>query len=167
MKRHARTLGQLLLYAALAAAIGLFSRWPSWQALAPEMAVVKLSVQHQGQRLGECVERSLEELAKLPPNMRAPTRCPRERSPVSIELEIDGELVLRQTAAPAGLKRDGASSIYRRLQLPAGSHHFLLRLSDDQGLPGFNHQREQTLTLAPAQILVIDFDSANGEILFR
>ena len=32
------------------------------------------------------IQASAAELAKLPPNMRAPVRCPRERSPVTVEL---------------------------------------------------------------------------------
>ena len=108
-----------------------------------------------------------QELAKLPPNMRAPVRCPRERSPVLVELDIDGQPVLRHTAAPSGLSKDGASSVYHRLQVPAGEHRVAVRLNDDVRQPGFTHSREATVSLAPAQILVIDFDAEQGGITLR
>ena len=42
-----------------------------------------------------------------------------------------------------------------------------MRLIDDVRHNGFTHQREATLKLAPAQILVIDFDAEQGGITFR
>ena len=160
-------LGQVLLYAAFAAAIGIFSHWPRYQHLAPEQALIKVSLTHQGQRLGDCIEQTPDELAKLPPNMRAPTRCPRERSAVTIEVDIDGVLAHRQVAQPSGLSRDGAAAIYRRLAVVAGAHRIAVRLKDDARSPGFDYTHEQAVTLAPAEILVIDFDPATHRISLR
>ncbi len=160
-------LGQVLLYAAFAAAIGVFSHWPRYQHLAPGLALVKLSLTHQGERLGDCIEQTPAELAKLPPNMRAPTRCPRERSPVTIEVDIDGILAHRETAQPSGLSRDGAAAIYQRLAIPAGAHRIAVRLKDDARSPGFDYTHEEMVTLAPAEILVIDFDPASHRITLR
>ena len=167
MKRATAIAGQLLLYAALAVVIATFSRWPIYQHLPPDTAVIKLSLSHHGERLEACVEQSLEELAKLPPNMRAPTRCPRERSPVTVELSVDGEQVHHESAPPSGLSGDGAASIYRRLEVPAGRHRIRLRLMDSVREPERVVTGEAELELAAAQILVIDFDSAKQEILFR
>ena len=69
-------LGQLLLYAIFMLVIGVFSRWPVYHHLAPDQALIKVSFTHTGKPLGECKTQSEAELAKLPPNMRAPTRCP-------------------------------------------------------------------------------------------
>lgn len=160
-------IGQGLLYAAFAAVIGVFSQWPSYQHLAPDKALVKLSFSHQGELLGECVEQSLEELAKLPPNMRAPTRCPRERSPVTVEIDIDGALAHRQIAQPSGLSSDGASAVYHRLEVPAGNHRIGVRLKDNARSAGFDYTLEQDVTLAPAEILVIDFDSEHKRITLQ
>ena len=160
-------IGQGLLYAAFALVIGVFSQWPSYQHLAPDKALVKLSFSHQGERLGECVEQTLEELAKLPPNMRAPMKCPRERSPVTVELDIDGAPALRRTAAPSGLSRDGASAVYQRLVVRAGEQRLSVRMNDDARHPGFAYQKDVSVRLAPAQILVIDFDAENGGITLK
>jgi hypothetical protein len=160
-------IGQGLLYAAFALVIGVFSQWPSHQHLAPDKALVKLSFSHQGERLGECVEQTLEELAKLPPNMRAPTRCPRERAPVTVEIDIDGVLAHQQVAQPSGLSRDGASAVYQRLEVTAGQHRIGVRLKDNARSEGFDYTLEQDVTLGPAEILVIDFDPEHKRVTLR
>ena len=167
MTRMRTWLGQSLLYAALAAVVGVFSHWPPYQHLAPGQALVKLSIVHHGERLGDCVEQSAEELARLPPNMRAPTRCPRERAPVSVEVDIDGQPAMQLTGQPSGLSRDGAAALYRRLQVPAGSHRIAVRLEDNPRQAGFDYIAEQSVDLKPAEILVIDFDSAEKRILLQ
>lgn len=159
--------GQALLYGAFALFIGVFSQWPAYRHLDDDQAVIKLSFSHTGKPVADCKRQTPEELAKLPPNMRAPVRCPRERSPVVVELDIDGKTVVRHSARPSGLSRDGASSVYERLVVPAGTHRVAVRLSDDKRQPGFGHQLEQVVTLAPAQILVVDFDSAQQKITLQ
>jgi len=42
-----------------------------------------------------------------------------------------------------------------------------VRLKDSAGAEGFDYQREQSITLAPAQILVIDFDAEKGGITLQ
>jgi hypothetical protein len=159
--------GQALLYALFALVIGTFSRWPSVHPLAADEALIKLSFSHTGQPVGDCRTLTAAELEKLPPNMRAPVRCPRERSPVTVELDVGGATVYRRVAAPSGLSRDGASSVYQRLTVPAGEQQIAVRLNDDTRKDGPTHQRQATVTLAPAQVLVIDFDADQGEITFR
>ena len=158
MKRAFAWTGQVLLYALFALVIGIFSSWPGYQALPPDRALVKVSFIHHGQRVAQCRPYTPEELAKLAPNMRTPMKCGRERSPVTIEVDLDGATVYRHVAAPSGLSSDGASSVYQRLQVPAGEHRIAVRLKDSAG-PAFTHTREATLTLKPGQVLVIDFDA--------
>ena len=165
--RAAAWLGQALLYGLFALAIGVFSRWPTYQHLGPDQALIKLSFTHTGKPVGDCRPLSADELAKLPPNMRAPMKCPRERSPVTVEVDIGGVRVLKRVAAPSGLSRDGASAMYHRLQVAAGEQRIAVRLNDDARQAGFTHQREEVVTLAPAQILVIDFDAEQGGITLR
>lgn len=158
--------GQIVLYAAFAAAIGVFAHWPRYQHLAPGRALVKLSMVHHGQRLGDCVELTPEDLAALPPNMRTPTRCPRERAPVRVEVDIDGAAAIRRSARPSGLARDGASVLYQRVEVAAGAHRLAVRLRDREG-SGFDHHLDQEVDLAPAEILVVDFDAETQRIVLR
>jgi hypothetical protein len=161
-------LGQFALYGLFAAVIGLFSQWPSYRHLADDQALITLSFSYTGQPVSDCRPQTPAELAKLPANMRAPLRCPRERSPITVELDVDGRPALQHTAQPSGLSHDGAASVFRRLTLPAGPHRIAVRMNDDARRPGvFVHQREATVTLKPAQILVIDFDTATQTITLQ
>lgn len=162
-----RLLAQILLFGLFGLVIGVFSRWPVYQALAPGRAVVKVSFTHHGKPVSECRQVSLADLAKLPPNMRAPVQCPRERSPVRIEVDVDGRAVYRHAAMPSGLSKDGASAVYQRIELDAGSHQITVRMNDDARRGGDTHTRTDTVVLKPAQILVIDFDAEAGGITFK
>lgn len=159
--------GQAVLYGLFAIAIGVFSQWPTYHHLAADQALIKVSFTHSGKPAGECRPMTEAELGRLPPNMRAPMKCPRERSPVTIEVDIDGVPALRRVAAPSGLSRDGASALYQRLQVRAGEQRLAIRMNDDARHPGFTYQKEAVVRLAPAQILVIDFDAENGGITLK
>lgn len=156
--------GQLLLYGLFALVIGVFSGWPVYRPLPADQAVLKVSFIHHGQRVADCRPLSAGELAKLAPNMRTPMKCERERSAVTIELDVDGVTVYRKVAAPSGLSRDGASSVYHRLQVPAGQHRIAVRLQDRAAPGPFKYSRDAQVDLKPAQILVIDFDPERGGI---
>ncbi len=162
-----RLLAQALFFGLFGLVIGVFSHWPVYQALAPGLAVVKVSFTHHGKPVSECRQVSVAELARLPPNMRAPVQCPRERSPVRIEVDVDGQPAYRHAAMPSGLSRDGASAVYRRIELAAGPHLITVRMNDDARQSGFTHMRADTVVLRPAQILVIDFDPEAGGVTFK
>lgn len=159
--------GQAVLYALFAATIGWFSFNPRYQHLAADQALLKLSFSHPGQLREECRRRSAEELARMPPNMRQALDCPRERSPVTVEMSLDGAVVTREVVKPTGLSRDGPSTLYARFAVPAGEHRLAVRIDDSVREPGFNHVREEAVQLAPGRILVVDFDPGRGGILFR
>ena len=157
---------QVPAYAAFAAFVGYFSSSPAYRHLAPDQAVVKLSFSHAGERRQECRKRSAEELAKLAPNMRTEMDCPRERSDVRVEVEMDGRVLYQITTPATGLRKDLPSTVYRRLEIPAGPHAFKARLAD--GPSGeFRHQGEASVTLAAGHVLVIDFIASQGGFQFR
>jgi hypothetical protein len=159
--------GQLLLYGLFALAIGVFSQWPPYRHLGSNEALIKLSFTRVGKPVGDCRTLSADELARLPPNMRAPTVCPRERSPVTVEVDIGGVNVLKRSAPPTGLSKDGAAALYERLVVPAGEQRIAVRLSDDVRARDAAYRREATVTLAPGQVLVIDFDAEKGGITLQ
>ena len=167
MARPISWIGQALLYGLFALIIGYFSGSPSYRHLPADQALIKLSFSHEGKRVSACRQRSAEELAKLAPNMRAPMDCPRERSPVTVEIDLDGTQVYRHVAQPSGLSKDGASTVYHRLPVRAGQHRLAIRLNDDTRAPGFNYQREETVTLQPGKVLVIDFNQQAGGITLQ
>ncbi len=161
-----RILFQLLLYVPLMALIGYFSSYPRFTEVPEGQALLRLSIVHGTQRLHECRERTPEELAKLAPNMRAALDCPRERSPMLVELEVDGRIAYRRTGRPSGLRRDGAAAVYHRMQLPAGRHRLVARLRERAG-DGFDYERSADFDIAPGASLVIDFNAGQGGFLFK
>ncbi|QEA13322.1 hypothetical protein [Comamonas flocculans] len=167
MNRTLNWLGQAVLYACFAIALGVLSRWPVYHPLPPETAQIKVSFLHHGQRVEECRPYTEEEKAKMAPNMRKSMKCGRERSPVHIEVDIDGQQVLSHTAVPAGLSRDGASTMYRRLNVPAGEHRITVRFKDRMSSPEPTQQLEKTVALKSAQVLVIDYDQSRGGVVLQ
>ncbi len=159
-------IGQTLFYGFFALIIGYFSTQPSYRHFAPDRALIKLSFSHQAQLVAECHKRTPEELAKLPPNMRAPMQCDRERSPVKVQVALDGAPLYDGVARPSGLSRDGASTLYKRFEIPAGEHKLAVKMNDNVRLADFNYVKEEKVTLKPAQILVIDFSAEKGGIIF-
>lgn len=159
--------GQFALYGLFAAFIGVFSQWPPYHHLRPDQALVKVSFVRVGKPVGDCRKLSDAELARLPRNMRAATVCPRERSSVDIKVQIDGQTVLERSAPPSGLSRDGVSALYERVLVPAGERRISVHLSDDVRAREGGWRREETLRLAPGQVLVVDFDAGKGGITFE
>jgi hypothetical protein len=129
------------------------------------VALIKLSISHLGER--ECRKRTAEELAKMPPNMRAPLDCPRERSDIRLEVDLDGQPILQTVMHPTGLYKDGVSTVYKRFEVKAGSHRLAVRMNDNLVKPGFNFVKEEQISLKPHQVMVIDFNPDRGGLFFR
>ena len=97
--------------------------------------------------------------------MRTKRDCPRERTAVTVELDMDGRPLYRIETQPTGLRRDGAATVYRKLAIPAGQHQFHMRLAD--GPDGdFKFVRDLDLDLAPGQVLIVDFSASGGGFVF-
>ena len=177
-------LGQAVFYGLFVAFIGYFSVAPAYVHFPSDQGLIKASFSHAGQPLEECRVRTAEELEKLPPNMRVPMQCGRERSPVTFELELDGKPIYRAELPPRGLSRDGASTVYQRFPVPAGQHRLRARLKDDvkgftnvagAGRAGatsarvtdFNYTKEADVTVAPGQVFVVDFNARAGGFVFK
>jgi hypothetical protein len=157
---------QAVLYGAFAATLGYLSTSPAFEPLPPGHALIRLSLNHAGNRKFACRTRSPEELAKLAPNMRSTQDCPRERAPVRVQVDLDGRRVADIVALPAGLSRDGASVAYRRLPVPAGTHRLRVSFADDTA-GTFDRVREEDVRLEPGRVLVIDFEPGKGGIILR
>lgn len=165
MLKPAAIIGQVILYGAFAAFIGYFATSPKYHQVADDVALIKLSISHLGER--ECRKRTAEELAKMPPNMRAPLDCPRERSDIRLEVDLDGQPILQTVMHPTGLYKDGVSTIYKRFEVKAGSHRLAVRMNDNLVKPGFNFVKEEQISLKPHQVMVIDFNPDQGGLFFR
>ncbi len=167
MPNALRYLAQAVFYGAFAAFIGFFSTSPAYQHLPDSAALLRLSFSHPAKLKADCRKRTADELAKLPANMRADLDCPRERSPVTVRIVLDGQTLIDETFPPAGLHKDGAASAYRRVPITAGPHKLLAQFNDDARVPGFNYVRDATIDVKPGQIVLIDFTAERGGIVIR
>lgn len=158
--------GIVAAFAVFAAIIGYFSESPKLQLRGADTALLKLSISQQGELRFECRERSSEELEQLPPNMRKPMDCPRERWPLHVTLRMDEQTLFDTDIPPTGLAKDGTSYAYRRLPIPAGEHTYTLTVLDSQE-PGAEPDRQtRTLVLAPGQVLVMEYVDGNFRLTY-
>jgi len=158
---------QFLLIVALFAAVAAFSDHPIYRQIPQGSGIVMLTFVHGSDRRAECRRLTPEEIAKLPPNMRKVEDCPRRRRPIDVELDVDGRTIFRASLSPTGIAGDGPSRVYERFVLPSGRHDLAVRMRDTPRAEGFDHERSGVLELAPDQLFVIDYRSANGEFVFR
>ena len=165
MAKPVAIIGQVVLYGAFAAFIGYFSTNPTYKQIPDDVSLVKLSMSHLGGR--ECRKRTPEELAKLPPNMRAPLDCPRGRSDIKLRVELDDKPFYETVMHPTGLSKDGISTVYKRFELKSGSYKLAVKMNDNLVNPGWNHVKEEQVTLKPARVLVIDFNPDKGGLFFQ
>lgn len=157
---------QALTFAWFAVLIGFFSSSLPYVYKNPDMGLIKLSLNHPGQRKVECSNRSAKELASLEPNMRAKLSCPRERWPVYVELVLDDRLIFRGSARPAGFSTDGPSSFYQSFVVPAGDHRLTLRLRD-KGETGFGFETTEDINISPRQVVAAQFNATRGGFTVR
>jgi ferredoxin len=158
---------QALAYILFAVVVGALSVWPRVQIIEPQQAVISLSFSHAGQRLEECRTRTQEELNALPPNMRKPTDCPRERHPVDVVFSVDGQVAWQATLQPSGIWSDGESTVYRRITLDSGEHEFFIGMRDSGRKEGFDFEMHKVLTIEPGQHVVTEFDNVEQQFRFR
>jgi coenzyme F420-reducing hydrogenase delta subunit len=155
-----------LAYGLFLVAASAFSAWPAFSLLSPGEAMVSLSISHTGQRIEQCHKFTQQELDELPPNMRRPSDCPRERHPIRVEFEANGQLLYSQTLSPSGIWNDGSTTIYARFPLVAGEQNLAIGMNDSGATEGFDYHSVKQLNLQPGQHLVISFDSGNSEFTF-
>lgn len=153
---------QAFNYTLFMAIIWYFSTAPSFRQLEEGQAVLTISFSHAGEIREPCRTLTPEELAALPPNMRKPTDCPRERSPVIIEASLDDELLHHQTEEAPGLFKDSGVDIYLTKKIPAGQHYLKIKMDDSVRKEGFEHSFEQNIYINPAQILLVEFQPESG-----
>ena len=160
-----RYLLQAINYSVFMGLIWYFASAPSVRVLAENEAVITIAFAHAGELREPCRKLSSEELASLAANMRKLEECPRERSPVKIEILLDGRLLYGESLNPAGLFNDGGVDVYYSEKIPVGEHHLTLKMSDSVHIKGFNHDLKKRVVITPGQVLLVNFDSRHGFII--
>ena len=153
------------LMALLFMGVAALSDSPRHRSLPEGTGVLMLSFGHGADRRAACRKATPEELAKLPPNMRRPDICPRDRPPIRIEFDIDGKRAFEADVPPSGIAGDGPSRVHQRFVLPAGSHEVAVRMRD-QPQGDFSWHAERTVEIVPGGNRVIDFRPIAGGFVF-
>lgn len=158
---------QVLAYALFATFVGYLSVSPAYDYADTTKAVIKLSLSHAADRVKPCVRLTPEQLAKLAPNMRRPEACERQRLPLAVELEIDGEVVAGIAAPPSGLWSDGPASVYERFEVEPGSHTITARLRESDRGEGWDYTHTEEVSLRASRYFTITFRAETGGFSFR
>ncbi len=162
-----RLVGEISAWMVFAVVVGVLSVWPRYEMLERDAAIVTLTFTHAARRVGECRNLTQEELNKLPPNMRKPSDCPRERHPVRVELRSADSVIYEDLLLPSGIWSDGKANIYRRIVVPAGVHELFIGMNDSGDPSGFDFETRQRVDLHPGRNLVIRFDEQLQSFLIR
>ena len=167
MDKILRFVLQVFNYSVFMFVVWYFSVAPAYLHIEPDKALLVLSFGHAGQPVEECRQRTPEELAKLPPNMRNPSVCPRQRSPIDVELTMDGKLLFEESFQPQGLSGDWGVDVYREFKILSGKHHIEVRLKDSVRILDFNYTFAEDVVLKSNQLLMIDFLPNEGGFILR
>lgn len=153
---------QAFNYTLFIAVVWYFSIKPSYHQLENNQAVITLSFTHATKLREACRKLSQQELMKLAPNMRLATDCPRERSPMQLELYLDDKLLTKATVEPTGYHKDQGVNIFQRIKVLAGEHKLRVWMNDDVNINGPTYRYEKNVLLKPEQQLLIDFNAGSG-----
>jgi hypothetical protein len=167
MARVYRVIVQVLAYLGFMAGVAYLSASPAYDYANADRAAIKLSLSHAADRVKPCVRLTPEEIAELAPNMRVAEQCERERLPLTVRLEIDGELLAQIEAPPSGLWNDGPSSVYERFEVAAGRHTITAKLRQSARPDGWDYEHSEDVTLAAGRYFTITFRAETGGFRFR
>ena len=162
-----KVVGEILAYTVFAVVVGILSVWPRYELLADDQALISIAFVHAGDRVGECRKLTQEELNALPPNMRKPTECPRERHPLRVELHSGTELLYSDVLLPSGIWSDGKSNVYQRVVVATGRHDLFVGMNDSGSEQGFDYEQSVTIDVAAGRNVVIRFDEKNQRFDIR
>ena len=158
---------QLLLYTIFAVVVVYFSIAPGYRYADPGLAEIKLSLSHAADRVEECVKLTPQQINERALAGEPLNECARERLPLTVRLEIDGELLKQIEAPPSGLWADGPASVYERFAVPPGQHRVAVRLRDSARDGGWDYALEDDVDLTAGRYLTITFKAETGGFRFR
>jgi len=151
-------LARLVVLGLFLAVVGGLSNAPVYHRLKPDQALVRLAFSHFGRPIRECHRLSQAELNALAPNMRKPVDCPRQRLPIQVEFQLDGQRLFMATVAATGIWGDGEATVYERFPVNAGPHRLSIGMRDSARREGFDYQLDRRVNIQPLRNLVIGFD---------
>ena len=86
----------------------------------------------------------------------------RERVPVRLRVQVDGQTVFDQSFQPKGLSHDGPSIAVKRLPMSPGPHQVRVELADTADTDQWTKQWSQTVEFQENRNRVVLFDTKAG-----
>jgi hypothetical protein len=158
---------QGVLYIVFGVFVGYLSVAPTYNYANPDRTSVKLSLSHAANRVHPCTKLSPQEINELAASGERFQKCERERLPLTVVLEIDGDLVYKTVARPSGLWGDGPASVYERFEIAPGPHQVTARLRDSTRDSGWDYTHSEQVNLEPGRYFTITFRAETGGFQFR
>lgn len=153
---------QALSYTVFMVVVWYLSVAPVVQPIGEDQSMVVVAFKHAGQTREKCRKATTAEMGNQAANMRMLTICPRERSPILLEVLMDGDILFTRTENPPGLYADGSVNLYLSTKVLAGKHSFAVRMNDSVRDPEYRYTYAKEVLLKPSQIIVISFNSEHG-----
>ena len=158
---------QIVLYGVFAVVVGYFSIAPDYRYADPALTTVKLSLSHAAERVEECIKLTPQQINERALAGEPLNECSRERLPLTVEIDIDGERAMASVAQPSGLWNDGPASVYERLSVAPGTYTVTARLRDTARADGWDYEYSERVTLVPGRYFTITFRAQTGGFEFR
>lgn len=165
-------IGFVLLLCGVSWALGAFAAYP-WRASDADVAVVRVAFRHVAAFAEAGIQRSQEEIEKLPRHMRpaSPERGQTgRRVDTRLRLEVDGRSLLERTYAPSGLRHDGPAFAYEEVVVAPGRHTLVVVLSEAAPAaagerPPRRWEARQDVDIPPGRALLIEFSETSGIVI--
>jgi hypothetical protein len=94
--------------------------------------------------------------------MRKQVNVSRERVPVRLKIQVDGQTLFDQSVRPRGLRSDGPSIAVARFPVSAGRHEIKVDLADTADTNAWTKSWNQTVEFQTNQIRVVLFETKSG-----
>jgi hypothetical protein len=137
---------------------GYLSFKPVYTVMQPDQTEIKLVVRRSGKLIGACQPVSAAELEQTPSNMRLPMICPREKSPIRVELFDNGLAIFAETLIPSGLHNDGVITAYKSVIRDSGPAEFQLKIKANPNSDSYSETHDLSLVLSSEYSLVLYYD---------
>ncbi len=139
-----------------------------------DSALLKVAFKTSGKRIVECDEKGrIKEMAQIyrksikegkgaKINLSELAKCPPQRHPIRVRLEIDGKVVIDKEYQPGGVRHDLSSYVYEEIPLKSGSYgiSIALWLKKGEEQPAYTFEKE--VELESGTVAVIGFEPAEG-----
>jgi hypothetical protein len=171
LARLARVAGAAAVAGGLTLAIVGLSQVP-WDADASGGGgLLRLAWRYRSALVNECRRLTPDELARMPVHMRQATDCERRLRPYVLTLELDGVVVMRDTARARGARADRPLAVFLERPLAAGRAALRVTFApvavpgDSAGVPPVALALDTAVVVRARDVVLVTLDEARGALV--